>query len=55
MITGQGDESSLYDFLGISASYRPGYHQKKNEEGKPEKSTKKSRKELFPNNPELWK
>ena len=55
MITGQGDESSFYDFLGISASYRPGYHQKKNAEGKPEKSTKKSRKELFPNNPELWK
>jgi hypothetical protein len=55
MITGNGDSESLYDFLGISASYRPGYGQKEKKESKrSDASTKKSRKELFPNNPELW-
>jgi hypothetical protein len=55
MVTGQGDEESVYSFLGISESYRPGYRNKKEKEEKEKTPTKKSRKELFPNNPELWK
>ena len=57
MITGQGDAESMYDILGISSSYRPGYGNRKNKStsSSNKKTTKKDMKALFPNNPELWK
>jgi hypothetical protein len=57
MISGQGDDNSFYDALGISSSYRPGYNQKKSKGNSSNEAemSKEDMKELFPNNPDLWK